>query len=91
MKKYLYTYNKLTKSSIETVSELPQEWVDFFNSVREDDIQRYWILSLLQSKKSARRVAQITGIQLLLINNIYIKWGMRLVDRLIPDKFIKGL
>lgn len=91
MKKYLYTYNKLTKSSITAVSELPQEWIDFFNSVREADIKRYWILSLLQSKKSARKVAQITGFKLVLVNDLYIKWGMRLVDRLIPSKFIKRL
>jgi hypothetical protein len=89
MKMYLYTYNKLTKSNIETVSELPQDWADFFNSVREDDIQRYWILSLLKSKKSASKVSILTGIKRELVNNIYINWGMRLASRLIPEKFIK--
>lgn len=89
MKRYLYTYNKLTKSEITEISEMPQDWVDFFNSVREDDIQRYWILSLLKLKKSATKVAIITGFKRELINNVYLNWGMRLASRIIPEKYIK--
>ena len=86
---YVYTYNKLTKSNIETVEELPKDWVDFFNCLQATEIRRFWILSLLSNKKSAIQVSIITGIIKETINNTYMKWGMKLVDRVIPAKNIK--
>lgn len=86
---YVYTYNKLTKSNIETLEQLPPDWVDFFNSVQPVEIRRYWILSLLSNKKSAIQVSIMTGISKTKINNVYVAWGMRLLDRVIPRKFLK--
>lgn len=86
---YVYTYNKLTKSNIETVEELPKEWVEFFNCLQPTEVRRFWILSLLSNKKSAIQVSIITGIVKEKINNTYMKWGMKLFDRIIPAKYIK--
>lgn len=86
---YIYTYNNLTDSNIKSVDELPEKWVDFFNSIREEDIKRYWILTLLKSNKSAKKVSIITGLTKDQVTSIYRYWGMRLKLRIIPKRYIK--